>query len=91
MELRLKDYGIIRITNATLVEGGDILIEAEDDFEVIARTTACQITEVYLVEVDFEWGLVAWLDLPEYDWYSSRTIVAEIENQDDVYRLNALL
>ena len=91
MELRLKEYGTTEITKATLVDGGDILIESVDNFKKIASLIDYEITEVYLTEVDFEWNLVAWLDIPDYDWYSSKTIIAEIENQDDVYKLNALL
>ena len=91
MELRLKGYGTIEITKATPVEGGDILIEAADYFEKLAETTEYEITEVYLVNNGTKWTLIAWLDLPEDDWYSDKTIAVHIENQDDVYKLNARL
>lgn len=91
MELKLKGHGTIKITSATLVEGGDILIEAEDGFAEIAKTTDYEITKAYLVENNFKWSLVLWLNLPEYEWYDNDTIIFRIENQDDVYKLNALL
>ena len=91
MELRLKGYGTIEITKATLVEGGDILIEAADCFEKLAETTEYEITEVYLVNNGIKWTLIAWFDLPEDDWYSDKTMAVHIENQDDVYKLNARL
>ena len=91
MELKLKGYGTIEITNATLVDGGDILIEAADNFEKLSDIINYEITEAYLVENEFGWDIVAWLDLPDDDWYSSRTIIVGIENQNDIYRLNAFL
>ena len=91
MELRLKEFGTIEITNATLVDGGDILIEAADNFCGIAKTTDYDITEVFLVENDFGWDLVAWLNVPDDDWFTQKTIITEIENQEDIYKLNAFL
>lgn len=91
MELRLKDYGTIEITKATLVDGGDILIETADNFSEIAKNTECEITEVFLVENDYGWDLVAWLSVPDDDWFSQKTIITEIENQEDIYKLNAFL
>lgn len=91
MELRLKGYGTIEITNATLVDGGDILIEVADHFEKLAETTDYKITEVYLTEDDGVWGLVAWLDTPKDAWEIEDAIVCQVENQVDVYKLNALL
>lgn len=91
MELRLNGYGIIEITNATLVDGGDILIEAADHFEKLAETTDYEITEVYLVELDYNWDFVAQLDVPESDWYSPHAMIIQIENQDDIQTLKAFL
>lgn len=91
MELRLKEFGTIEITNATLVDGGDILIESVDNFIEIAKTTEYEINEVFLVENDFGWDFVAWLSVPDDDWFTKRTIITEIENQEDVYKLNAFL
>ena len=91
MELRLKGYGTIEITRATLVEGSDILIEAADGFAKIAETTEYRIAEVYLVENDFGWDLVAWLDVPDDAWFEERTIITEVENLADIYKLNAFL
>lgn len=91
MELRLKRYGTIEITNAALVDGGDILIEAADNFSEIAKTTDYDITEVFLVENDFGWDLVAWLNVSDDDWFTPRTIITEVENYEDVYKLNAFL
>ena len=91
MELRLKEFGTIEITNATLVDGGDILIESADNFIGITKTTDYDITEVFLVENDFGWDLVAWLNVPDDDWFTQKTIITEIENQEDIYRLNAFL
>ena len=91
MEFRLKEFGTIEITNATLVDGGDILIESADNFIEIAKTTDYDITEVFLVENDFGWDLVAWLNIPDDDWFTPKTIIAEVENQENVYKLNAFL
>ena len=91
MELRLKGYGTIEITSAKLVDGGDILIEAADNFSGIAKITDYNIIEVFLVENDFGWDLVAWLNIPDDDWFTPKTIIAEVENQDNVYKLNAFL
>lgn len=91
MELRLKGYGTIEITSAKLVDGGDILIEATDNFSGITKTTDYDITEVFLVENDFGWDLVAWLNIPDDDWFTPKTIIAEVENQENVYKLNAFL
>lgn len=91
MELRLKGYGTIEITNATLVDGGDILIETADNFCEIAKTTSYSISEVFLVENDFGWDIVIWIDVPDDEWFTSRTIIAEIDNSEDVYKLNAFL
>lgn len=91
MELRLKEFGTIEITNATLVDGGDILIESADNFIEIAKTTDYDITDVFLVENDFGWDVVAWLNIPDDDCFTPKTIIAEVENQENVYKLNAFL
>lgn len=91
MELKLKGYGTIEITSATLVDGGDIRIESADGFEVIQKTTDYKVTEAYLTKTDDYWDVVAWLNVPDDDWYTQRTIIAEIENEEDVYKLNAFL
>ena len=91
MELRLKRCGTIEITNAKIVDGGDILIETVDNFRNLAKTTDYDIKDVFLVENDFGWDLVAWLDVPDDDWFTQRTIITEIENQDELYKLNAFL
>lgn len=91
MELRLNGYGIIEITNATLVDGGDILIEAADHFEKLAETTNYEIAEVYLTETEYGYGIVAVLNTPEQDCFIEDSAVFDIENQEDIYKLNALL
>lgn len=91
MEIKLKGYGTIEITNATLVDGGDILIETADGFRGIAESTDYDITEAYLTETEYGWGLVAWLDLPDDEWYEDDALVFDIENQGDIQRLNAFL
>lgn len=91
MELRIKGYGTIEITNATLVDGGDILIEAADNFSGIAKTTEYEITDVYLTGTEYGWGFVALLDIPSTDWFAEDSIILDIENQHDIYKLKALL
>ena len=91
MELRLKRYGTIEITNATLVDGGDILIGSADNFIEIAKTTDYEIANVYLTNTEYGWGLVALLDVPETDCFADDVIIFDIENQNDIYRLNAFL
>ena len=91
MELRLKNYGTIEITNATLVDGGDIMIEAADHFEGLAETTDYDITDVILTENDYGWGLVAWINIPDDEWYDDDAIVLDIENPEVVYSLKARL
>ena len=90
MELRLKGYGTIEITNATLVDGGDILIEAADNFEKLAETTDYEITEVYIARGNKYWWLIAWLDTLG-DQLEEKYISVMLENQSDIYRLKALL
>lgn len=91
MELRLKGYGTIEITKATLVEGGDILIEAADNFCEISKTTGRKIAESYLTETEYGYGVVVFLDVLDSDWFADDAIVFDIENQCDVQKLNALL
>lgn len=91
MELKLKDYGIIEINNATLVDGGDILIEAADGFEKLAEIAGNTIEEAFLVQNDLGYDLVAWFDLTDDDWLSQRTFIAEIESIHPDYSLNAFL
>lgn len=91
MELRLKGYGTIEITKATLVDGGDILIEAADNFEKLAETTDYEITETYLTESDYGWGLVVLLDIPDDDWFVEDAMVFDVENTDIAHRLKAFL
>lgn len=91
MELKLKDYGTIEITNATLVDGGDILIEAADGFEKLSDITGNPIEEVFLVQNDFGYDLVAWLNLPDDDWLTQRTFIAEVESTNQDYSLSAFL
>lgn len=91
MELRLKDYGIIEITKATLVDGGDILIETADNFSEIAKNTEYEITEVYLTNTEYGWGVIALLDVPEADCFVDDAIIFDIEDQNSIYKLKALL
>lgn len=91
MELRLKGFGTIEITDATRVEGDDILVKSADGFREIAETTDYKITEAYLVEGETRWSLVVWFDLPDNNWHDERAMVIRIENQDDIYTLNAAL
>lgn len=91
MELRLKDYGIIEITKATLVDGGDILIETADNFSEIAKNTEYEITEVYLTNTEYGWGVIALLDVPEADCFVDDAIIFDIEDQNSIYKLKAFL
>lgn len=90
MELRLKGFGTIKITDATRVDGDDILVKSADGFRKIAETIGYDINEVILSEVYFNWSLVAWINTGE-DNLVEDSVVYNIENQDDVYRLNAAL
>lgn len=91
MELRLKGFETIEITDATRVEGDDILVKSADGFREIAETADYEITEAYLVEGETKWSLVVWFDLPDNNWHEERAMVIQIENQDDIYTLNAAL
>lgn len=91
MELRLKGLGTVEIISATRVDGDDILIKSMDDFSIISETLIYKITDAYLVEVDFKWSFVAHLNTPEDAWEEDDYIVFQIENQDDIYKLNASL
>ena len=91
MELRLKGFGTIEITDATRVEGDDILVKSAYGFREIAETIDYKITEAYLVEGEIKWSLVLWFDFPDNNWHEERAMVIQIENQDDVYTLNAAL
>lgn len=89
MELRLKEFGTIEITDAARVKGDDILVKSADGFRKIAEATDYCITGAYLVEVNFIWSLVIMLDVLEQD--DEDALVYIVENQDDIYRLNARL
>lgn len=90
--LNITGYGTIEITNATLVDGGDILIEAADGFEKLAEATEHEIREVFLAETEYGWRLVAWLDIPADTWWcADDAIVAGIEQQEDISILQNLL
>lgn len=91
MELRLKRFGTIEITDATRVDGDDILVKSADGFQKIAKATDYEITEAYLVEGETRWTLVVWFDLPDNNWHEERAMVIHIENQDDIYTLSAAL
>lgn len=91
MELRLKGFGTIEITDATRVEGDDILVKSANGFQEIAEIADYKITEAYLVEGEIKWSLVLWFDLPDNNWHEERAMVIQIENQDDIYTLNAAL
>ena len=43
------------------------------------------------MEGEIKWSLVLWFDLPDNNWHEERAMVIQIENQDDVYTLNAAL
>ena len=91
MELILKDYGTIEITKATLVDGGDILIETTDNFSGISKTKKYEITNAYLTNTEYGWGLVALLNTPKTDWFEEDDVIFDIENQQDIYKLKAFL
>ena len=91
MELRLRGYGTIEITSAKPVDGGDILIEVADNFSEISKTTEYEITRIYLTQTEYGWGLVALLDVTETDCFADDAIIFDIENQSDIYKLNAFL
>lgn len=91
MELRLKDYGTIEITKATLVDGGDILVETADNFREIAKDTQYEITEVYLTNTEYGWGVIALLDVPEADCFVDDAIIFDVEDQNSIYKLKAFL
>ena len=91
MELRLKDYGTIEITKATLVDGGDILIETADNFSEIAKDTQYEITKVYLTNTEYGWGVIALLDVPETDCFVDDAIIFDVEDQNSIYKLKAFL
>lgn len=91
MKLRLKGLGAIEIIDATRVEGDDILVKSADGFQKIAETTDYDIVEAYLVEGETKWSLVVWFDFPDDNWHDDRAMVVQIENQEDIYKLNATL
>lgn len=91
MELRLKDYGTIEIMKATLVDGGDILIETADNFSKIAKDTQYEITEVYLTNTEYGWGVIALLDVSEADCFVDDAIIFDVEDQNSIYKLKAFL
>ena len=91
MELRLKRYGTIEITNAKIVDGGDILIETADNFQKLAEYTMNEISEVYLTHTEYGYGIVVLFTVPEFDCFAEDVLVLEIENSEDIYKLNAFL
>lgn len=88
MELKLKGYGTIEITNATLVDGGDILIEAADNLKRVSKT---KIAKAILANEYDEWSLVIWFKHSKRKWDDELYEVIDIENQADIYKLKACL
>lgn len=91
MELRLKEYGTIEITNATLVDGGDILIETTDGFRWAEEITSYEVDSAYLTESEYGCGLVILLKIQEESWDTEDFIAYQIENPDIVHKLKAFL
>lgn len=91
MELRLKRYGTIEITNAKLVEGGDILIESADRFQKIEEITNYKADSAYLTETEYGYGVVIMLEIPEDSVFIDDFISYPVENPKDIQRLKAFL
>lgn len=92
MNVMVKEIGCVAIKNAAKTEYGDIEVFSDNSFAEIVSKTHFEVEAAYLIEDDFDWCLYIQIKLPEEltdemePWF-----VFEIENQDDIYRLKALL
>ena len=84
-------YGTIEITNAKIVDGGDILIKTVDNSQSLAEYTGREISEVYLVNTEYGYGIVVMFVTSELDCFEEDALVLDIENYEDAYKLNAFL
>ena len=90
MKLVVKGIGSFEIIDAARASGGDISVKSSDGFRSISAKTGMQIHSAILSEVYFEWGLIIWF-VGQKTIDEEHASAFEIENQDDVYRLNATL
>lgn len=92
MNVVTKEIGCVAIKNAAKTEYGDIEIFCEDSFAEIVSKIHFIVESVYLIEDEFEWCLYIQIELPdELADEMEPWIICEIENQSDIYRLNAFL
>lgn len=92
MEVVLEEAGVIRIASAKLVDDGIIEIQACDSFKSISRTIIFPVRLARLEFCEDSWYFTASLEIPEkFRDYIDDCCVFDIENQSDIYRLNALL
>lgn len=93
MDVVLKNFGRITIKNAAKTEYGDIkVIFSKESRAYIARNICFRMKSAFLVECEFEWCLYIDLLIPsELNDRAEPWIIFDIENQNDIYRLNAFL
>lgn len=92
MIIKLREIGEVLINHATKTECGDIEVFSESGFPEIVSKIYFAVKSAYLVEADLDWYFYIDLDLddePDYETQPWR--IFDIENQADVYRLNAFL
>jgi len=91
MILHITQLGDIEISEAKLVEAGDIKVSISD-FANLECKTYFPVTSVYLIEDDEEWSLVVKRNVPEdFRDEFEEYCVFQIENQSEIYRLKAFL
>lgn len=92
MYVIVKEIGCVAIKNAAKTDFGDIEVFSDNSFAEIVCKIHFDVEAAYLIETDFEWCLYIDIELPDElidemePWF-----VFEIENQEDIYRLKALL
>lgn len=92
MDLIVKEIGCVTIKDAAKTEFGDIEIFSENLFDEIVRRTYFDAKSAYLIETDCDWLLYIDIDLPgELADEMEPYLIYEIENQGEIYRLNAAL
>lgn len=92
MIVKLREIGEVLINRAVKTECGDIEVFSETGFSEIVSKTYFAIKSAYLVEADLEWYFYIDLDLDEETSYETQSWrIFDIENQTDIYRLNAFL
>lgn len=92
MMIRLRNLGEITFDNYALISSDEILVAGGDAYEKLQAKTGFQVTSINLFTNEDRWYLFADLKLPEIlREIIDDEFVTRIDDQESIYRLNALL